>query len=189
MVALAFGAKATYRPAVAAHVALSGLRARLRRVGLAGGHSFTRATEKNARAIGWGTVQITQAAVALLGFGRAHNSKTAAWRVLKYPQFRRYFVGSMISNLGSWLQVTAQTLLAYRFTHSISSVGFVTCAQFLPPLMFGPWAGIVADRFRVRRTLISTQIISAIITAVMAVLQLLQIFSEAYLFIPLSQLD
>ena len=44
-------------------------------------------------------------------------------------------------DLGTWLQNTAQVLLAYRLAHSVLAVGLVTCAQFSSPLVLGPWAG------------------------------------------------
>jgi MFS family permease len=123
-----------------------------------------------------------QPALESLGFSDARDSKAAAWRVLGYPQFRRFFFGSIVSNWGTWLQNTAQMLLAYRFTHSVLTVGLVTCAQFSAPLIFAPWASVVADRIGARRTLIVTQVISAIVTSVMAILQFTNSLSETYLF-------
>src|SRR5450755_4041468 len=44
--------------------------------------------------------------------------RRASWYVLAYPDFRLYFFGSVLSNLGTWLQNTAQALLAYNLTRS-----------------------------------------------------------------------
>ena len=49
-----------------------------------------------------------------LGFAGIDDPKATAWQVLGYQPFRRYFVGSVISNFGTWLQNTAQVLLAYQ---------------------------------------------------------------------------
>ena len=68
--------------------------------------------------------------------------------------FRFYFYGSVVSDLGTWLQNTAQVLLAYRLAHSVFAVALVTCAQFSSPLVLGPWAGVMADRFGGRKTLL-----------------------------------
>ena len=54
-----------------------------------------------------------------------------SWEALAYRDFRLYFTGSVISNLGTWLQNTAQALLAYQMTHSVLGIGAVVCAQFL----------------------------------------------------------
>jgi len=93
------------------------------------------------------------------------------WKVLHNPQFRLYFFGSLTSNLGTWLQNTAQVLLAYQLTHSVFWVGLVTCAQFSGSLFLGPWAGIVADRIGGRRILISSQFFSAAVAGCLAWLQ------------------
>lgn len=97
-------------------------------------------------------------------------SRHRAWQVLRYPDFRRYFIGNVCSNLGTWLQNTAQVLLAYRMG-SVAMVGLVTCVQFSSALLFGPWAGVLADRFDRRRILLVTQAVSAVIASCEAALQ------------------
>lgn len=99
------------------------------------------------------------------------EGKSASWHVLKQSQFRVYFVGSLASNLGTWLQNTAQMLLVYQLTHSAFAVGLITCAQFSGFLVVGPWAGILADRFNSRYVLIFTQFLSACVAGVLAYLQ------------------
>ena len=81
------------------------------------------------------------------------GASRSAWRALRHQDFAFYFTGSVISNLGTWLQNTAQVLLAYHLAHSVFAVGLVTFAQFSSPLVLGPWAGVMADRFGGRRTL------------------------------------
>jgi len=105
-----------------------------------------------------------------LGLVRSGNQRTSWW-VLRNKNFRFYFYGSVVSDLGTWLQNTAQVLLAYRLAHSVFAVGLVTCAQFSSPLVLGPWAGVMADRFGGRKTLLGTQIVSALIAATLAGLQ------------------
>ena len=69
---------------------------------------------------------VTQTALESLGFDHVGDSKTPPWRVLVHSHFLRFFLGSIISNWGTWLQNTAQMLLAYRFTHSVFTVALVT---------------------------------------------------------------
>ncbi len=135
-----------------------------------------------ARLVGGGTVEAAHITLKSLGFDRSHDSRAAAWRVLRHGVFCRFFIASMVTNWGTWLQNSAQVLLAYRFSHSVLTVGLVTCTQFSTPLICGPWASIVADRIGARRTLIITQIASAVITAVMAILQFTNSLSEVWLF-------
>ena len=107
---------------------------------------------------------------ALFGLVRS-GAQPTSWWVLRNRDFRLYFYGSVTSDLGTWLQNTAQVLLAYRLAHSVLAVGLVTCAQFSSPLVLGPWAGVMADRFGGRRTLLGTQIVAALIAATLASLQ------------------
>ena len=94
------------------------------------------------------------------------------WHVLRgNPRFRLYFIGSVTSDFGTWLQNTAQVVLAYQLAHSVLAVGLVTFAQFTSPLLLGPWAGVAADKFGGRRTLLGTQVISAVTAATLAGLE------------------
>jgi predicted MFS family arabinose efflux permease len=104
--------------------------------------------------------------------GKAKNGKTRhlAWNVLRVPGFRWYFTGTVCSDFGTWVQNTAQVLLAYRLTHSVLAVALVTCAQFTSPLVLGPWAGVIADRFGGRKTLLCTELVSAVIAGTMSIL-------------------
>lgn len=108
-----------------------------------------------------------RAAFGLVGSGKQRTS----WLVLRNKNFRFYFYGSVVSDLGTWLQNTAQVLLAYRLAHSVFAIGLVTCAQFSSPLVLGPWAAVMADRFGGRRTLLGTQIVSALIATTLAGLE------------------
>ena len=113
-----------------------------------------------------------------LGFVGVPGQKKASWELLRYKGFRRYFAGSLVSNFGTWLQNTAQMLLAYQLRHSVFTVGLVTCAQFSGPLLLGPWGGWAADRLGSRRTLLGTQMASAVITATLATLGFTHSLSE-----------
>jgi MFS family permease len=117
-------------------------------------------------------------------FGLTGNDdpKQSPWRVLGHSaEMRRYFLGAMASDFGSWIQNTAQVFLAYKLTHSVFAVGLVTCSQFASPLVLGPWAGVPTDRFGSTRTLIGTQALSALIAATLGVLQFTGLLTEPML--------
>ena len=63
----------------------------------------------------------------------------------------------LVSNIGTWMQSTAQALLVLQLTGKGTSLGLITAAQFLPMLVLGPWAGVLADRSNRRRMTIITQ--------------------------------
>lgn len=95
--------------------------------------------------------------------------RAASWHVLQTSaRFRAYFIGSSVSNLGTWLQNTAQLLLVYRLTRSPFDIAVVTGAMFAGFLTVGPWAGGLAARLGARRVLIWTQVASALIAGALA---------------------
>ena len=107
-----------------------------------------------------------------------------SWDALAYPDFRLYFIGSALSNLGTWLQNTVQVLLAYQLTHSVLAIGAVVCAQFSWVLLLSPWAGSIVSRFpSVQRLLIITQLASATVAAAMAALQFAGLLNEKWLIV------
>jgi len=98
---------------------------------------------------------------AYFGLAEGGERRSSSWRALRDRNFLRYFIGSVTSDFGTWMQNTAQVLLAYRLSHSVLVVGMVTCAQFSSPLLLGPCAGVMTDRFGGRRTLLITQLVAA----------------------------
>jgi MFS family permease len=89
---------------------------------------------------------------------------------LRYPNYRLFFVGQLISVMGTWMQTVAQSFLVLDLTHSGTDLGLVTAARFLPMLVFGPAGGLYADRRDKRRILYVTQAASGVLAAVFAVL-------------------
>jgi MFS family permease len=81
---------------------------------------------------------------------------------LEVPNYRRYFVGQLISLSGTWMQTVAAIWLILSLTNSGVAVGATTALQFLPMLLFGAWGGLLADRMSKRRLLIVTQALMAI---------------------------
>jgi MFS family permease len=81
---------------------------------------------------------------------------------LTVPNYRRYFVGQVISLSGNWMQTVAALWLILELTGSGVAVGLTTALQFLPMLLFGAWGGLLADRLSKRRLLIVTQALMAL---------------------------
>jgi MFS family permease len=81
---------------------------------------------------------------------------------LAVPNYRRYFVGQLISLSGNWAQMVAAVWLILGLTHSGFAVGLTTALQFLPMLLIGAWGGLLADRFPKRDLLIVTQLLMAL---------------------------
>ncbi len=79
------------------------------------------------------------------------------FRSLHIRNFRLFFVGQSVSQVGNWLTLIAQTLLVLRLTNSGLAVGVLAVAQFGPLLVFGAFAGLVADRSDKRKLLLVVQ--------------------------------
>lgn len=83
--------------------------------------------------------------------------RTHTLAALRYPNFRLYFVGQLISLSGSWMQTIAQGWLVFQLTHDELWLGVVACASGLPSLLLSPFAGVIVDRMPRRRLLLITQ--------------------------------
>ena len=79
------------------------------------------------------------------------------FRSLHNPNYRRYALGSLVSNVGTWMQRMAQDWLVLVLTGSGTALGITTGLQFLPVLLLSPYAGVLADRMSKRRLLQTTQ--------------------------------
>jgi MFS family permease len=81
---------------------------------------------------------------------------------LEVPNYRRFFVGQLISLSGTWMQTVAAIWVILTLTDSGVAVGLTTALQFLPMLLIGAWGGLLADRIPKRRLLMTTQALMAI---------------------------
>ncbi|MGE0139869.1 MAG: MFS transporter, partial [Ilumatobacteraceae bacterium] len=79
----------------------------------------------------------------------------------QHANFRRYFAGQVISSVGSWLQALAVTWLVIDLTGRSDRLGIAVALQFLPLLVLGVPAGVLADRVDNRRLLVVTSAVSA----------------------------
>ncbi len=83
-----------------------------------------------------------------------HNPTFAS---LGVRNFRLFFAGQFVSQVGNWLTMVGQTLLMLHLTGNGVAVGALVACQYLPVLLFGAWAGLVADRSDKRRLLLVIQ--------------------------------
>ena len=82
------------------------------------------------------------------------------FRSFSVRNFRLFFGGQLISQIGNWLTLVTQTLLVLQLTGNGLAVGLLTACQFAPVLFIGAWAGLVADRSDKRRLLMIVQTIA-----------------------------
>jgi len=81
----------------------------------------------------------------------------AALRALTHRDFRLFWLGQLVSLIGTWMQAVGQAWLVLQITNSAFKLGLLTALQFAPMLCFSVFAGAFADRLPKRRLLITTQ--------------------------------
>src|SRR4051794_13738232 len=93
-------------------------------------------------------------------------------RALAHRDYRLFFGGQCISQVGTWVQQMTVVWLAYRITQDAFLVGVVGfCAQF-PTFVLAPLAGVCSDRVDRRRLLLATQALAMVQAFTLAALSL-----------------
>ena len=90
-----------------------------------------------------------------------------ALRSLRHQNFRRYFIGQTISQLGSWMQSTAVMWLAYRLPESTAATGMIGFLAMVPYIFITPLAGALSDRVSRRKLLMTVLSLSIVISAIL----------------------
>jgi MFS family permease len=98
-----------------------------------------------------------------------------SFRALRQRNFQLYWSGQVISQIGTWMQIVAQSWLVYRLTDSPLMLGLVSFAPLVPVLPISLLAGVISDRFPRRRLILITEIVLLLQALTMAVLRWLDV--------------
>jgi MFS family permease len=102
---------------------------------------------------------------------RFASASRDTFRSLHVANFRKFFFGQLVSQIGNWLTLIAQTLLVLHLTNKSGvAVGVLAACQFAPVLVLGAWAGLIADRSDKRKLLVIVQVIAMAQSFVLAAL-------------------
>jgi len=112
------------------------------------------------------------------------------FRSLRGYNYRVWVGGAFVSNIGTWVQRTAQDwlVLTVLTQHSAAAVGLVMALQFGPQFLLLPWTGFAADHLDQRTLLIATQAAMGVLALALGVLtvsgrvQLWHVYGFAFLF-------
>jgi MFS family permease len=99
---------------------------------------------------------------------RLRAATSGTFRSLRVRNYRLFFVGQLISMIGTWMQTVALGWLVYTITGSPAQIGLITAVQFIPTLIGSIPGGLIADRFDKRKVLLFTQTAFAIQAVVLA---------------------
>jgi MFS family permease len=105
---------------------------------------------------------------------RLRKATSETFRSLHVRNFRLFFSGQSISQIGNWLTLVAQVLLVLKITNSGIALGALAAAQFGPVLLFGAFAGLVADRSDKRKLLLIVQTFAMVQSFALATLALME---------------
>src|SRR5918995_4815926 len=89
------------------------------------------------------------------------SARLAAFR---YRDFRLFWTGLFVSNIGTWMQMTATNWLLYQLTDSPMQLGVNGIFRAVPAIALGLFSGTFADRYDRRWLLLGTQVVLALIT-------------------------
>lgn len=102
--------------------------------------------------------------------GEAEDHLPQVVRALRNQNFRLFWSGNFLSNIGTWMQNVAQGWLVLELTNSSFWLGVVGFAGSIPFLLFTLFGGVIADRVNKRKLLLVTQTAMMILAFVLAVL-------------------
>jgi MFS family permease len=91
-------------------------------------------------------------------------------RALRHRDFRLFWTGNFLSNVGTWMQNIAQGWLVLQLTNSAFWLGVVGFAASFPILLFALIGGVIADHVNKRKLLMVTQSAMMIFAFIMAAL-------------------
>lgn len=88
----------------------------------------------------------------------------------KSRNYKLYFVGQLISTIGSWLQIVAEGWLIFQLSRSAFYVGLSAAAATIPALFLSLIGGVIVDRFPKKRVIMVTQTCSMILAFILGIL-------------------
>jgi MFS family permease len=99
----------------------------------------------------------------------------------RHRNYRLYFGGQLVSQIGTWLQNAAQAWLILDLTHSAEAVGVFSFFLYAPYAALGLFGGALADRWDRQRVMVVTQTLMALCAAALAVVAYLRVDSVVVL--------
>ncbi|KIA74301.1 transmembrane efflux protein (MFS) [Arthrobacter sp. MWB30] len=109
----------------------------------------------------------------------------STFRSLGILNYRIWFFGALVSNIGTWMQRTAQDWLVFDHltAHDAGAMGITLALQLGPQLFLAPWAGLLADRYSRRKLLFITLIAMALLSTGLGILVLLGVAELWHVYI------
>ncbi len=110
---------------------------------------------------------------------------TAMFRSFAIFNYRVWFIGAVVSNIGAWMQATAQNwvVLTELTANDAGAMGITMALQFAPPLLLVSVTGWVADRFDRRKLIMVTQSLMLLLAVALGVLVLTGVMTLPLMYV------
>ncbi|WP_143671154.1 MFS transporter, partial [Streptomyces sp. Ru87] len=92
------------------------------------------------------------------------------WRCLRTPSMRWWSAANLVSNTGTWMQLTVQNLLVLQITGSAAATGLSLAVQAAPGLLLGLAGGAVVDAWPRKVTAAVSQAVLGVVAFTTAAL-------------------
>lgn len=110
--------------------------------------------------------------------------RPGTFQALRHRDYRLLWISLLVSSVGTWMQIIAQSLLVLQITHgSALDLATVSLAQALSFFLFALIGGGIADRFDKRRLLLLTQSLSMLLAFVLGILTYAGMISVAWIIV------
>src|SRR5919109_1960924 len=86
--------------------------------------------------------------------------RSGMFRALSHRNYRLFWIGAFLSNVGTWMQAVAQGWLVLQLTNSAFWLGLDAFMSTAPGLVFTLVGGVFADLIDRRKLLIYSQIVA-----------------------------
>jgi MFS family permease len=97
--------------------------------------------------------------------------RSRSLKAFGHRNYRLFFGGQALSLIGTWMQQVAQAWLVLEISGGDPLwLGVVAAAQFVPVMVFGLFAGVLADALPKRQTLLAVQVVMMLLAIVLTVL-------------------
>lgn len=120
---------------------------------------------------------------------------TRRFGALHYRDFRLYWTGLFLANIGTWMQITAVSWLLYKITRSPLQLGMNGLFRALPAIGLGIISGTIADRYDRKKLMLTTQCLLGVLALLLGVLdhseniQLWQIYAISFFSAAVASCD
>jgi MFS family permease len=106
---------------------------------------------------------------------------TGTFSPFRYPVFRAIWIANLFSNLGGTIQSIAAAWMMTELTTSHQLVALVQSSATVPIMLFGVFAGAIADNYDRRQVMLAAQVGMLVFSGILALLAYLQVLSPILL--------